>query len=85
MSEIVTPETTLARAHLIMKLEGTTTLPVLEDGRVIGSLTEGDIQKAIKLRRSSKHIPLIVGNFMTSVRSPNALSERTVNEIRKET
>ena len=42
----ITPKTTLPEAHRLMKERKIRRLPVLEDGRLVGVVTLGDIREA---------------------------------------
>lgn len=61
----LTLDSTLARAHLLMRHEGSTCLPVFENGRIVGVISEVDIRKAIDLQAREEAAPLTVRNYMT--------------------
>lgn len=44
--ETVSPATPISEAHQIMKVKNVRRLPVLEDGRLVGIITIGDVREA---------------------------------------
>jgi CBS domain-containing protein len=49
----ISPDTSLAEAHALMKEKRVRRLPVVEDGRIIGIVTLGDVRGAEPSRASS--------------------------------
>ncbi|MBS1984987.1 MAG: hypothetical protein JST16_12530 [Bdellovibrionales bacterium] len=57
-------ESTLARAHLIMRHLEVGYLPVAISGQIVGVILEQNIRKAIETKDQIGLTPLTVGNFM---------------------
>ncbi len=67
--ESLNPNTTMARAYLLMDKHGCNALPVLQEGELVGVVALDEIQKLVSGyadRRDTPSARLIVGNFMMS-------------------
>lgn len=56
-------ESTLARAHSLMKRFNLNRLPVFEDDNIVGVISSDDVEKAVQGQGPR---PLVVGNYMAT-------------------
>lgn len=65
MFKSLSPDSTLARAHLLMQHQRTQSLAVYDQGKLVGTICDEDIQRAIQ---NPSEKARIVGNYMRKER-----------------